>query len=76
VRAGRRFAVGLVGFVDAGMIWSGGASVVDAPVHVGSGAGMRFGFPTVYGAPLVRLDVGYGFRPQTVEVSGGFDHRY
>lgn len=76
VRAGRRFAWGLVGFVDAGVIWSEGELLSAAPVHVGSGSGLRFGFPTVYGAPLLRLDFGYGFRPGTWELSGGFDHRF
>jgi hemolysin activation/secretion protein len=76
VRAGRRLALGIVSFVDAGVIWSGGDSLRDAPLHVGSGYGLRLGFPTVYGAPLLRLDLGYGFRRGSWELSGGFDHRF
>jgi outer membrane protein assembly factor BamA len=76
VRAGRRLALGIVGFVDAGVIWSDSDSLREAPLHVGSGYGLRLGFPTVYGAPLLRLDLGYAVRRGTWEVSAGFDQRF
>lgn len=76
VRAGRRVAIGVVGFVDAGLIWSEEESLGGAPLYVGSGPGFRLGFPTIYGAPLLRLDFGYGLRSGALEVSAGFDQRF
>jgi hemolysin activation/secretion protein len=63
-------------FVDGGIIWSEVARFEDAPFLVGAGLGVRFGFPGLLGAPVTRLDWGYGFETGSSEISFGFDQRF
>jgi len=63
-------------FVDAGAIWSEVRPLSGSPLLVGTGAGLRLGLATVIGAPVLRLDVGYGVRGGTWEVSGGLGQRF
>jgi hypothetical protein len=55
------FTAAAVGFVDGGRAWSPGAA--KRPVW-SAGLGGRFGFSRVYGAPVMRADLGYGFEDQ------------
>jgi outer membrane protein assembly factor BamA len=68
--------VGSAVFVDGGIIWTRSRSIADAPFLVGAGAGLRLGFPGMLGAPVVRLDLGYGFRVRSTEMSFGFEQRF
>jgi outer membrane translocation and assembly module TamA len=63
-------------FLDAGSIWSDQRRLSESPLLVGLGAGLRLGLATVIGAPVLRLDVGYGARGGTWEVSGGLGQRF
>jgi Surface antigen variable number repeat len=63
-------------FADAGIIGSPARPIHDQPVLVGAGAGIRLGFSGLLGAPVIRLDVAYGFEPETWETSFGFGQRF
>ena len=67
---------GAVLFVDAGAIWSETRRLADAPLLVGVGAGLRLGLARLIGAPVLRLDLGYGVRGGTWEVSRGLGQRF
>ncbi len=67
---------GTVLFLDAGSIWSAQRPLASAPLLLGFGAGLRLGLATVIGAPVLRLDAGYGARSGTWEVSGGLGQRF
>ena len=68
--------VGSALFADAGVIGSPERPIHDQPVLVGAGAGIRLGFSGLLGAPVIRLDVAYGFTPETWETSFGFGQRF
>ena len=40
---------------------------------LGPSGSLRLGFAGLLGVPVLRLDYGYGFRPATWELSGGFE---
>ena len=63
-------------FVDGGAIWSETRSLGSVPFLVGAGAGLRVGFPGFLGAPVMRLDFGYGFKTESAEFSFGFGQRF
>jgi hypothetical protein len=69
-------ATGAVIFVDGGAIWSEQRRLSESRFLLGLGAGLRLGLATVIGAPVLRLDVGYGVRDGTWEVSGGLGQRF
>jgi hypothetical protein len=69
-------ATGVALFVDGGAIWSERRPLAGAPLLVGVGAGLRLGLAGVIGAPVLRLDLGYGLRDETWEVSGGLGQRF
>lgn len=68
--------VGSVLFADAGSIWAETEPAGEAPFLVGAGGGVRLGFAGFLGAPVVRLDWGYGFDVHASEVSFGFGQRF
>lgn len=70
------WALGLVLFTDAGMVWHEYESVRNMPVLIGSGVGFRIGFPWFLGAPVFRLDVGYGFKSDNTDVSLAWGQRF
>lgn len=76
VHAGAKLALGAVGFGDAGMIRRDGERWRESPVLFGAGAGLRIGVPWFYDAPVARLDLGYGFKRRSVELSGGVGQRF
>ena len=63
-------------FTDAGMIWHDDESAGDMPLLVGSGLGFRLGVPGFIGAPVFRVDLGYGFKDDNVDVNIGFGQRF
>jgi hypothetical protein len=69
-------AVGTAAFLDGGAIWSATRRLGETPFLVGLGAGLRLGLAQVIGAPVLRLDVGYGTRAGSWEVSGGVGQRF
>jgi outer membrane protein assembly factor BamA len=69
-------SLGLALFTDAGMIWHEYESIRKTPVLVGSGFGFRFGFPWFLGAPVGRVDIGYGFKDDNTDVNLGFGQRF
>jgi hypothetical protein len=68
--------LGGVLFADGGIIWDESRPIESQPFLVGAGAGLRMGFSGLLGAPVVRLDVAYGFQSESVESSFGFDQRF
>lgn len=72
----RWMEIGTVLFVDGGIIWAEGDPLVDAPFLVGTGGGLRLGFPGFFGAPILRLDYGYGIRESSSELSLGLGQRF
>ncbi len=76
VKSWRLVAVGVVAFADAGMVWDAGESAEDAPTLVGTGAGLRLGFPWFYGGPVTRIDWAYGWRDDYQDISLGLGHRF
>lgn len=72
----KHWALGLALFTDAGMVWHEYESVRKMPVLVGSGFGFRFGVPWFIGAPVFRLDIGYGFKDNNTDVNLGFGQRF
>lgn len=68
--------IGSAVFVDGGIIWTRSRPIARAPFLVGAGGGLRLGFPGLLGAPVVRLDLGYGFRARSSEMSFGFEQRF
>jgi outer membrane protein assembly factor BamA len=69
-------SVGSVLFTDGGSIWTEPKPASETPFLVGAGGGVRLGFPGFLGAPVVRLDWGYGFDVSASEVSFGFGQRF
>jgi outer membrane protein assembly factor BamA len=67
---------GTVVFVDGGAIWSERETLGSSPFMIGLGTGLRMGLTNVIGAPVVRLDLGYGARTKTWELSGGIGQRF
>jgi len=63
-------------FVDAGIIGGPGRPIHTQQVLVGAGAGIRWGFSGLLGAPVIRLDVAYGFQAESWETSFGFGQRF
>jgi len=63
-------------FADAGIIGAPGRPLGSQPVLAGAGAGLRWGFSGLLGAPVIRLDVGYGFHVESWETSFGFGQRF
>jgi hypothetical protein len=58
------------------MIWHEHESVRDMPVLAGSGLGFRLGFPWFLGAPVGRVDIGYGFKDDNIDVYLGVGQRF
>lgn len=63
-------------FADSGIIWSEVHPLEKQPYLVGAGAGLRLGFPGLLGAPVTRMDFGYGFEARSWEFSFGFGQRF
>ena len=60
----------MAAFVDGGLVWSEQQAFDEAPFLIGLGAGLRLGLAKMLGAPVLRLDLGYGVRTSTWEISG------
>jgi hypothetical protein len=58
-------------FTDAGSIWQSDQTIGDVPFYVGSGFGLRLSIPGLIGGPVLRLDIGYGFQEEYVDISFG-----
>lgn len=58
----RAFTAGAVRFVDVGRAWASGEK--SRPAWA-AGLGGRLGLSRVYGAPVLRIDLGYGFEDET-----------
>jgi hemolysin activation/secretion protein len=63
-------------FADAGIIGSPERPIRSQQVLVGVGAGVRAGFSRLLGAPVIRLDIAYGFEAEAWETSFGFGQRF
>jgi hypothetical protein len=72
----RYWALGVVLFTDAGMVWHEYESVRKMPALIGSGLGVRLGFPWFLGAPVFRLDIGYGIKDDNTDVNLGWGQRF
>jgi outer membrane protein assembly factor BamA len=65
------WALASAAFTDAGTIWDNNQSIGDVPFLFGAGIGIRMSFPGLIGGPILRLDVGYGFKDEYVDISFG-----
>ncbi len=56
-------------FLDAGTAWTPG---VDSPeLNLAAGIGTRISLTRLYNTPILRADVGYGFRDRTLQLTVG-----
>lgn len=68
------FTVSGVGFVDGGSAWSPSRSKRSLAIAVGVGG--RIGMNRVYNSPVLRADLGYGFKDQSWVLYMGLGHYF